>query len=95
MGLGELAAAEQVRPPTMSRVVAALERQKLVQRASDVRDSRRIRLQATARGRELMLRGRRLRIEYLAARLEKLPATEVKALAAAADILESTLRNWS
>jgi DNA-binding MarR family transcriptional regulator len=94
MGLGQLAAAEQVRPPTMSRIVAALERQKLIQRANDVYDSRRIRLQATAKGRDLMLRGRRLRIAYLAAQLERLPASQLRALAAAADILEAKLRNW-
>jgi DNA-binding MarR family transcriptional regulator len=95
MGLGELAAAEQVRPPTMSRIVGALVRQKLVERASDAGDARRIRLRATTRGRKLLERGRHLRIAYLAGRFQKLPAEELSALGKAAEILESTLRNWS
>src|SRR5271163_576973 len=51
--LGELAEAEQVRPPTMSRIVAGLERARLVRRhATD--DARRIRLEATPKGVSLM-----------------------------------------
>jgi len=95
MGLGELAAAEQVRPPTMSRIVAALARRKLVERTSDAGDARRIRLRATARGQKLLQKGRRLRIAYLAGRFEKLSAEELSALGKAAEILENTLRNWS
>jgi len=95
MGLGELAAAEQVRPPTMSRIVAALERQKLLERTSDAGDARRIRLRATAKGQKLLQQGRRLRIAYLAGRFGKLSARELSALAEAAEILENTLKNWS
>jgi DNA-binding MarR family transcriptional regulator len=95
MGLGELAAAEQVRPPTMSRIVAALERQKLVERASDAGDARRIRLRTTAKGQKLLQKGRRLRIAYLAGHFQKLSAKELSALGEAAEILENTLRNWS
>jgi len=95
MGLGELAAAEQVRPPTMSRIVAALERQKLVERARDAGDARRIRLRATAKGQKLLQKGRRLRIAYLARHFQKLSARELSALGEAAEILENTLRNWS
>jgi DNA-binding MarR family transcriptional regulator len=94
MGLGQLAAAEQVRPPTMSRIVAALARQKLVERTSDAGDARRIRLRATAKGQKLLERGRGLRIAYLAGRLEELSAEDLSALGKAAEILESTLRNW-
>jgi len=94
-GRGELAAAEQVRPPTMSRIVAALERQKLVERASDAGDARRIRLRPTAKGQKLLQKGRRLRIAYLAGHFRKLSAKELSALGEAAGILENTLRNWS
>src|SRR5918998_5384942 len=38
--LGELAAAEQVKPPTMTRLLRALEAQRLVTRATDERDGR-------------------------------------------------------
>src|ERR1700752_3152047 len=51
--LGELAKAEQVRPPTMSRVVAGLERSKLVRR-HPTEDARRVRLEATPKGIKLM-----------------------------------------
>ncbi|HYA95442.1 MAG TPA: MarR family transcriptional regulator [Terriglobales bacterium] len=94
MGLGELAAAEQVRPPTMSRIVAALERQKLVERASDFADARRIRLRATAKGQKLLQQGRQLRINYLAGELRKLSAKELSTLGRAAEILESMLKRW-
>lgn len=94
MGLGELAAAEQVRPPTMSRIVAALERQKLVERACDAGDARRIRLRPTAKGQKLLHQGRRLRIDYLAAQLRKLSPRELNALGEAASILENRLRSW-
>src|SRR5579864_5125263 len=45
--LGELAAAEQVRPPTMSRIVAGLMRAGLVRRQVVKEDRRRLRLEAT------------------------------------------------
>src|SRR5918999_2994793 len=56
--LGELAAAEQVRPPTMTRLVRALEARGLVTREPDERDGRVVRLRATAKGRSLMAQGR-------------------------------------
>ena len=52
--LGELAAAEQVRPPTMTRIVAGLEEAGLVARETDARDRRVVRVTATGRGRRLM-----------------------------------------
>src|SRR5262245_16003231 len=56
--LGELAAAEQVRPPTMTRLVAALEAEGLVAREGDPQDARRVRLKPTARGRSILRKGR-------------------------------------
>jgi len=94
MGLGELAAAEQVRAPTMSRIVSALERQKLVERARDAGDARRIRLRATAKGEKLLQRGRRRRIDDLAGQLRRLSARELRALSEAAEILENAFRSW-
>src|SRR5579862_1931414 len=70
--LGELAAAEQVKPPTMSRMVAGLARSRLIQIADDPQDARRLRIRATARGVRLLQKGRQLRIEYLASRLDRL-----------------------
>src|SRR5580700_7086621 len=48
--LGELAAAEQVKPPTMSRMVAGLARSRLVTISADPHDARRMQIHATAKG---------------------------------------------
>src|SRR5919206_633345 len=48
--LGELAAAEHVRPATMSKIVQALEREGYVRREADPGDGRVTRLRATAKG---------------------------------------------
>ena len=86
--LGALAAAEQVRPPTMTRLVAALERGRLVRRRSDPADARRALVEATARGRALLAEGRARRIDLLASRLAALAPAELRTLEGAAGILE-------
>src|SRR5215467_10259623 len=63
--LGELAEAEQVRPPTMSRIVAGLEQARLVKRKA-TEDKRRVSLEATAKGTKILQEGRRRRVEALA-----------------------------
>lgn len=85
--LGELAAAEQVRPPTMSRIVDALERQRLVARESDPSDARRTRIRATRAGEAILARGRARRVDVLAAAMEALPARDRAMLARAVDVL--------
>jgi DNA-binding MarR family transcriptional regulator len=92
--LGELAAAEQVKPPTMSRIVTALKRSRLIEISRDPDDARRISIHATAKAARLVQQGRERRIEYLAARLRSLTASELARLVAAADILENLLANW-
>src|SRR6476660_9421180 len=72
MTLGQLAAAEQVKPPTMSRIVTGLEKSRLAERLTDSRDARRIRIRATPSGERLLHEGRRRRIEYLASHLDAL-----------------------
>jgi DNA-binding MarR family transcriptional regulator len=94
MSLGELAAAEQVKPPTMSRVVAGLERNGLVERFADSKDSRRVRLCATARGVKLMKQGRRRRIQYLTQNLKMRPPDELEVVRRAVEILERVLKHW-
>src|SRR5262252_4457133 len=73
--LGELADAEQVRPPTMSRIVSGLQRAGLVKREA-TEDGRRVRLQATPKGAKILWEGRKRRIESLANALELLGETE-------------------
>src|SRR5919205_1287050 len=48
--LGELSAVEDVRPPTMTKVVADLEEQGLVRRHTDPRDRRIARVETTDEG---------------------------------------------
>ena len=93
--LGELAAAEQVKPPTMSRVVAGLKRSHLIEITRDSRDARRMHIRATAKGALLLQQGRQRRVEYLAQHLGNLSTSELTQLSAVAGILERLLRNWS
>ena len=86
--LGELARAEQVRPPTMTRIVAGLQRAGLVRRERDAQDGRVVRVRATRKGVRVMQAGRRRRIETLAAQLRRLDARAVAKLGQAASILE-------
>ncbi|MFZ0420947.1 MAG: MarR family transcriptional regulator [Candidatus Sulfotelmatobacter sp.] len=92
--LGELAAAEQVKPPTMSRIVAGLKRSRLIEITRDPGDKRRMHIRPTAKGTRLLQEGRQRRIEYLADHLGTLTTSELAQLGAAADILENLLSNW-
>jgi DNA-binding MarR family transcriptional regulator len=90
--LGALAAAEQVRPPTMTRLVTALERDGLVIRQPDPDDRRQVLLRATPAGRRLLEEGRARRTSTLARRLAALPPADLEALVRAADLLERLSR---
>ncbi len=92
--LGDLAAAEQVKPPTMSRIVGGLERARLIEITRDPSDARRRQIRATAQGTSLLQEGRRRRIEYLAGHMDSLTLDELTQLNAAAETLEKLLRNW-
>lgn len=89
--LGELAAAEQVRPPTMSRIVAALASEGLVERAADPTDRRAVHLHPTPAGRDLMERGRARRIARLLGILSTLERGERAALETTVAALERAL----
>lgn len=95
MSLGQLAAAEQVKPPTMTRVVTGLERHGLAERVPDPADARRLRIRATAKGVRLMQRGRRARIDYLARHLARLDQKDLDTLRRAVEILQRVLQQWS
>jgi DNA-binding MarR family transcriptional regulator len=92
--LGELAAAEQVKPPTMSRIVAGLARSRLIEISSDPDDARRMRIRATPKGTRLLQKGRELRITYLAQHLDRLTPRELDALGEAVEILRRLLDGW-
>lgn len=88
MRLTELARLEQVKPPTMTKVITGLEAVGLVRRQADPADARAVKLEATARGTKLLQEGRRRRVNRLAAALRALTADEVNVLAEAATIIE-------
>ena len=90
--LGELAGAEQVRPPTMTRIVNALEEQGLVRKSRDETDRRTVTLSATMKGKRLLVESRNRRIRPLADRMERLGGHELKMLQDAAVILQEILR---
>jgi DNA-binding MarR family transcriptional regulator len=89
--LGALADAEQVRPPTMSRIAAALEREGLVRREPDPHDARRAHLHATAAGRRLLEKARGRRVAELADWLAGLSPAEQQQVTIAVDVLERML----
>ena len=89
--LGELSAVEQVKPPTMTRVVASLEELGLVARTTDPKDRRVARVAVTEAGHDLLARSRTRRDAYLADRIGRLGPLERDDLARAADALERLL----
>jgi DNA-binding MarR family transcriptional regulator len=89
--LGKLAEAEQVRPPTMSRIVAGLVRAGLVRREK-TEDGRRVRLEATEKGTRILQEGRRRRVESLAQALSTLSNEDRVKLRQAIEHLEKVIR---
>lgn len=92
VSLADLAHAEQVRPPTMSRIVDALVERGLVTRAADPRDRRSVRIVATEEGSSLLAGGGERRVHALVGRLHKLADSERRALARGVEILERLAR---
>ena len=86
--ISALAAAEQVRTPTITNIVAALERDGLVTRESDASDARAALLRATSKGARLMAEGRARRVSLLAGDLKQLSPDDRAVLSRAADILD-------
>ena len=89
--LGELAAAEQVRPATMTRIAQSLVEEGYARRAGDPADGRVVRLSATAKGKRVMRQGRERRVANLARLLERLSAEEVARVHEAAELVERAL----
>lgn len=87
--MSALAEAEQVRPPTITRLVAGLERRGLVRRVSDARDGRVQLVEATAAGRGLLNRGRARRVARLAQGVAQLSEDDQGVLARAAELMEN------
>jgi DNA-binding MarR family transcriptional regulator len=90
--LGELARAEQVRPPTISKLIVELEGQGLVEREIDPADRRIVRVRATARGTKVLHDGRQRRVAALVKSLGALPARDRALLTRALPVLERIAR---
>lgn len=86
--LGDLAAAERVAPPTMSRLVAALERDGLVRRRADPDDARVQLVEPTEAGRRLLEEGRRRRVAALARDVAELPEEVRRRIERVLDVLD-------
>jgi DNA-binding MarR family transcriptional regulator len=90
--LGDLAAAEQVRPPTMTRIVNALEEQGLVLKKQNANDGRSTLLSATSAGKKLLMEGRARRVRALTKQIAALNHEQRSALQEAAEILKVVVR---
>jgi DNA-binding MarR family transcriptional regulator len=88
VSLTELAAAERVRPPTMTRTVQALERDGLVRRRPSPHDGRAVEIDATAKGRKRLGVARQRRVRKLSDALDVLTPEELETLARAARQME-------
>jgi DNA-binding MarR family transcriptional regulator len=86
--LGELASVERVQPPTMTRIVAALEEGGLVVRTVDVSDRRIARLEISSAGKRLLDRSRRRKNVYLAQQLRGFTPDEIETIERAAALLQ-------
>ena len=78
--LGDLARAEQVKPPTMTRIVTGLEKDGLVKRRDDPNDGRRTHIAATPKGQRILAAGRARRVERLAGAVGRLDRKELAEL---------------
>ena len=90
--LGELAAAERVRPPTMTNIVRGLEEAGLVRREADPTDGRVARVRATPKGERILQRARERRIASLAERLSSLSLDEIARVHEAAELVDRALQ---
>jgi len=90
--LGDLVAAEQVRPPTMTRIVNALEEKGLVLKKQNANDGRSTLLSATSAGKKLLMEGRARRVRALAKQIAALNHEQRSALQEAAEILKEVVR---
>lgn len=89
--IGELASAEQVKAPTMTRLVSALEAAGYVTRQADAADGRVVRVAATAKGQLALEEGRHRRVMHMLELLARLKPEEVAVVAAAVGTLERAL----
>ena len=91
MSLGRLAAAERVTPPSLTRIVDALEERGLIERRADEDDRRRSSVGLTRAGNRFVQQSRKAKTEYLTERLSRLEKRERDALEQAVGLIEQML----
>ena len=89
--LGELARAEQVKPPTMTRIVTGLEREGLVKRKGDPHDRRLTRIEATSKGLKVLAAGRARRVKKLATAVSRMEKRELAELRRGVQLLRGVV----
>jgi DNA-binding MarR family transcriptional regulator len=86
--MGELAAAEKMQPPSMTRIVNGLEARGYVARRPHPDDRRQCLVTLSDEGRRILLANRRRRDEWLAVRIAQLAPADRQVLRQAIEILE-------
>jgi DNA-binding MarR family transcriptional regulator len=92
VSLRDLARAEQVQPPTMSRIVDALEAQGLARREVNRQDRRAVVIEATKKGAGILKQGRKRRVKFLASYLSKLTGSELSDIERALQAIQKALQ---
>lgn len=92
LGLAELATAEQVKNPTMSRLVAAMEHDGLVSITASKEDARAMEIRPTKKGERLLLAGKERRVNSLAKALHNLNESELTQLERSIGLLRNVIR---
>ena len=90
--LAELATAEQVKNPTMSRLIAAMERDRLVRVTPAKEDARSILITPTHRGKALLLAGKKRRVDSLGEALSRCDEAELDQLQNSVELLNQVIR---
>ncbi len=88
LSAGEIAAVERVQPPSMTKILAALESSGWVERSSHPEDRRQSIISITQAGRELLAEETRARDEWLAKRLVDFSAEDLRKLSEAVEVLD-------
>jgi DNA-binding MarR family transcriptional regulator len=91
--LGRLAELERVTPPSITRIVAALEGEGLVRRETDPGDRRVARVTITAEGDALLQRSRTRKTAFIAERLAELGDADLQMVAGTLPVLERFLED--
>jgi DNA-binding MarR family transcriptional regulator len=92
MTASELAAHEKVQPPSMTRIITALEAHDYLTRTPDPTDRRQVVVAASPAGRALLTEDRRRKDAWLSQRLRALDPDDIAVLAAALPVLEKLSR---